>query len=105
MPFGLLGNARTSKQCGNSHSIGLSVCKQICEALGGEIDVQSTVGKGSTFTFKIQVHEVYETNQGRQKKKMKEKTQHILLDQINEEIEEVHEEGSSDNIDDSHTSS
>ena len=27
MPFGLLGNARTSKQCGNSHGIGLSVCK------------------------------------------------------------------------------
>lgn len=33
--------------------LGLSICKQITELLGGSISVQSTEGKGSTFTIRI----------------------------------------------------
>ena len=36
-----------------SNGIGLSLCKQICENLGGTIKVKSTLGRGTTFTFTI----------------------------------------------------
>ena len=36
---------------GRGNGVGLSICKQICEHLGGKIMVISRKGEGSTFHF------------------------------------------------------
>ena len=33
------------------HGVGLSICKQICRNLGGDITAKSRVNEGSTFTL------------------------------------------------------
>jgi len=38
--------------------LGLPICKRFAEAHGGSISVQSTVGKGTTFTLKLPIQEV-----------------------------------------------
>ena len=38
-----------------SNGVGLSICKQICENLGGDLTVTSQLEVGSTFKFSIKV--------------------------------------------------
>ena len=38
-----------------SNGVGLSICRQICRELKGDINVNSQKGVGSVFTFSMQV--------------------------------------------------
>jgi len=47
----------TTKEPGKGSGLGLYMCKYIIELHGGSIDVQSELGKGTTFTLRLPVYE------------------------------------------------
>ena len=52
-------DASSANPVENSH-IGLSLCKQICKGLDGDIKVQSMPGKGTDFAFSMKVFDYSE---------------------------------------------
>ena len=69
-------NQQNTEVRGNG--VGLSICKKICEQLGGSIEVDSEVGKGSTFTYSmeaLQVNEMIKNEHKTSSKKTNEETQ------------------------------
>ena len=59
-PFKQLGNARATAKDGIG--LGLSIVWQLVKLMNGHIDLQSTIGKGSTFTVTIPVEKMTEEN-------------------------------------------
>ena len=46
-----------------SNGVGLSICKKICEQLGGDISVSSAPNKGSEFRFTMIIPKRVDSNQ------------------------------------------
>ena len=40
----------------NGHGIGLSICNKIAKTMEGTLEVTSSLGYGSKFTFKLKTH-------------------------------------------------
>ena len=53
--FGSLSNEKSQSLNRNGNGVGLSICKQICQSLGGDIIVESQNGFGSNFQFTMKV--------------------------------------------------
>ena len=51
-PFTRLDDQADNNSAGSS-GLGLTICKRLCQMMGGDISVESVVGKGSTFTVHI----------------------------------------------------
>ena len=52
--FYRVDNSRTRTQSGAG--LGLAICKHYIELMGGEISVESDIGKGSTFRFNVKLN-------------------------------------------------
>ena len=55
-PFVQVGRSLTSSREGTG--LGLAICRDLARAMGGDVSVESSEGKGSTFTLRLPAHAV-----------------------------------------------
>jgi signal transduction histidine kinase len=55
----------TTKKMGEGTGLGLAICEKIIKEHSGRIEIQSQVGKGSTFVISLPVFERNETDEQR----------------------------------------
>ena len=67
-PFFQSKNETSQRMNKRTHGLGLYICKRICESLGGNLHVESQLGKGSKFVARIRA---YNVALGRKKNKNK----------------------------------
>ena len=58
VPFNTTDNRVSRSLNPRGHGVGLSICKQICRNLGGDITVKSQPNVGSTFKMTMKVYSV-----------------------------------------------
>ena len=72
------GDASTTRRYGGT-GLGLAICRQLVELMGGEIDVQSRLGQGSTFWFVLPFERVAVSEAGAQPPWSRLRGLHVLV--------------------------